>query len=88
MKILLLGVRSEHLNLIRLKYPSIKFKAVTDQKKIRPRDINLGFDFIISNYKFTNHSTENYCKSHTGYMRASSYTHIQQLIGDIISCQT
>ena len=84
MKILLVGIRSEHLYLLKRKFPTLSIKCISDQKKARPKDINLkGFDFIISNYKFTNHSTELWCKSHKGYMRASSYTHIQTLISDL-----
>lgn len=81
MKVLIVGIRNIHLLKLKQLFPTIIFKAYLDQdnhSNVNP--FNGSFDYVLSMYRFTKHSTERNCSSHSGYIRVNSYSHIKQIL--------
>ena len=65
---LIVGVRSEHANMLREMYKNIDFSFITDQRKqTKPVNDISHFDRIINMTKFSSHLSHKAYRRHKGY---------------------
>ena len=81
--ILVVGVRSEHANMLREMYKNIDFSFITDQRKqTKPVNDISHFDRIINMTKFSSHLSHKAYRRHKGYcMVNGGLTSLKQAIG-------
>jgi hypothetical protein len=84
MKILVVGIRGEHLHKLKKVYPSVNFVALTDQDVHHTFKHLETYDHIFSLWRFTNHTTEVNCSSHPSYHRVNSYSILRQQIEKVV----
>ena len=80
---LIVGVRSEHANMLREMYKNIDFSFITDQRKqTKPVNDISHFDRIINMTKFPSHLNHKAYRRHKGYcMVNGGLTSLKQAIG-------
>ena len=80
--ILVVGVRSEHANMLREMYKNIDFSFITDQRKqTKPVNDISHFDRIINMTKFSSHLSHKAYRRHKGYcMVNGGLTSLKQAI--------
>ena len=80
--ILVVGVRSEHANMLREVYKNIDFSFITDQRKqTKPVNDISHFDRIINMTKFSSHLSHKAYRRHKGYcMVNGGLTSLKQAI--------
>lgn len=81
--VLVVGVRSEHANMLREMYKNIDFSFITDQRKqTKPVNDISHFDRIINMTKFSSHLSHKAYRRHKGYcMVNGGLTSLKQAIG-------
>ena len=79
---LIVGVRSEHANMLREMYKNIDFSFITDQRKQTKPDNDIShFDRIINMTKFSSHLSHKAYRRHKGYcMVNGGLTSLKQAI--------
>ena len=79
---LVVGVRSEHANMLREMYKNIDFSFITDQRKqTKPVNDISHFDRIINMTKFSSHLSHKAYRRHKGYcMVNGGLTSLKQAI--------
>ncbi len=79
---LIVGVRSEHANMLREMYKNIDFSFITDQRKqTKPVNDISHFDRIINMTKFSSHLSHKAYRRHKGYcMVNGGLTSLKQAI--------
>lgn len=70
-KVLIVGVRKQHANMLKDLYSDLKMDFLTDNRKHTPVSNREAYDKIISLTKFTNHSMHKSFRSHSGYIMIS-----------------
>ena len=79
---LIVGIRSEHANMLREMYKNIDFSFITDQRKqTKPVNDISHFDRIINMTKFSSHLSHKAYRRHKGYcMVNGGLTSLKQAI--------
>lgn len=79
---LVVGIRSEHANMLREMYKNIDFSFITDQRKqTKPVNDISHFDRIINMTKFSSHLSHKAYRRHKGYcMVNGGLTSLKQAI--------
>lgn len=87
MKVFIIGIRKQHLDKLKEKFPSISFDGLTDSDDHAKRKKNvLSSDLIIVLSKFTNHTSMwNYRHHHNFKLISGGYSSIFPILKDFIN---